>query len=302
VVVGRVAFLAAEAAPVGASAGTDHEGNYSLSGIRYGTSTTFEVTPSGDSRRFEPAFKTITLSRGNPVQNEVDERVLGVREIWNDPARVTVKADGSMKSILLDIEKVNAEMQRLRVDTSEFERSVAALTIYLDRPLTIRNYFTDPGELAQHEYDRRVMEWNEKVKTVSTELERKQVRITNEYRMMMGRRALLIDDRLVKTARGHCEEMQRLGYFSHFSPVPERRTPDLRAKLEGYEGSAISENIHRGSGAPEGAHNGWTHSSGHHRNLLQRFWTEMGTGQSGNTWTQNFGRTKPKEFPEEEEK
>jgi uncharacterized protein YkwD len=90
--------------------------------------------------------------------------------------------------------------------------------------------------------------------------------------------------------------MGRLGYFSHFSPIPERKTPDLRAKIEGYKGSAISENIHRGRGTPEGAHDGWIHSSGHHRNLLRRFWTEMGTGRSGNIWTQNFGRTKLKDF------
>jgi uncharacterized protein YkwD len=64
----------------------------------------------------------------------------------------------------------------------------------------------------------------------------------------------------------------------------------------------VSENIHRGSGSPEGAHNGWVHSSGHHRNILQKLWTEMGTGQAGRYWTQNFGRTKPMTFDENTEK
>jgi uncharacterized protein YkwD len=44
-----------------------------------------------------------------------------------------------------------------------------------------------------------------------------------------------------------------------------------------------------GSSDAQGAHNGWIHSSGHHRNILMPGWSEMGTGQSGRYWTQNFG-------------
>src|SRR5712691_333191 len=54
-----------------ANAVSDLQGNYVLPGIRYGTSTTFKVTPTVGGHQFTPAFKTITLSTGNPVQNEV---------------------------------------------------------------------------------------------------------------------------------------------------------------------------------------------------------------------------------------
>jgi uncharacterized protein YkwD len=171
--------------------------------------------------------------------------------------------------------------------------------MYIGRTLTIRTFFRDEQEAARLEYDRRVLEWNAAVETMATKLERRQVLVTNQYRMMLGRRALWLDDILVKTARGHSDEMAREGYFSHFSPHPERRTPDLRAKLEGYKGNAVSENIHRGAGMPEGAHFGWIHSSGHHRNLLRPLWTQMGVGMVANYWTQMFGRTKLKTFPEE---
>ena len=56
-----------------------------------------------------------------------------------------------------------------------------------------------------------------------------------------------------------------------------------------------------GNTTPEGSHQGWCHSSGHHRNLLMPQWTEMGTGHHGAFMTQNFGRaprwsvTDPKE-------
>ncbi|TAK66249.1 MAG: T9SS type A sorting domain-containing protein, partial [Bacteroidetes bacterium] len=50
---------------------TDQQGNYSIGGINYGSSTTFRVIPQKEDSKFLPAFKGITLSTGNPVQNEV---------------------------------------------------------------------------------------------------------------------------------------------------------------------------------------------------------------------------------------
>lgn len=58
-------------APLTVFAVTDVQGNYVLPRLRYGASTTFKVTPAAEGHQFEPAFKTITLSTGNPVQNEV---------------------------------------------------------------------------------------------------------------------------------------------------------------------------------------------------------------------------------------
>ena len=61
-----------ESAPLKACATTDAEGNYTVSNLRYGSGTTFTVTPSLGVRQFDPTFKTITLSANSPVQNEVD--------------------------------------------------------------------------------------------------------------------------------------------------------------------------------------------------------------------------------------
>ncbi len=60
-----------EAPPMSACAVTDNQGNYVLAKLRYGTSTTFKVIPTIAGHQFTPAFKTITLSTGSPVQNEV---------------------------------------------------------------------------------------------------------------------------------------------------------------------------------------------------------------------------------------
>jgi hypothetical protein len=208
-----------------------------------------------------------------------------------------MKPDAALEALLAEAKAAGDAMRGLGADPSDFEKAVAGLAIYVGPVLGIREIFLDATERDLLGYDRKVMEHNRTAEVSSTPLERRQVEITNEYRLMMGRRALVLDDRLVRSARGHSDEMSKEGYFSHFSPHPERRTPDLRAKLCGYTGVPMSENIHAGSGDPETAHRGWLHSSGHHRNILQKFWTEMGTGQGGRYWTQNFGRTALKEFP-----
>ncbi len=117
--------------------------------------------------------------------------------------------------------------------------------------------------------------------------ERKQVAITNQYRMLMGRDALEIHLCLVESARGHSNEMTQLGYFAHESPVERNRTPSDRARNAGYEGGA-AENISMGSVSAQATHDAWYNSSGHHRNILGNH-RAMGSGLDGQHWTQNFG-------------
>lgn len=153
--------------------------------------------------------------------------------------------------------------------------------------------------LLERMRDLRVEDWNDRILKDPTPLEKgkgkrpngeeeKQVEITNRYRVMMGRHALEIHPCLVESARGHSEEMTRLNYFEHESPVPENRTPSDRAKNAGYAGGA-AENISLGSVSPQATHDAWYNSSGHHRNILGREHLAMGSGLDGQHWTQNFG-------------
>jgi hypothetical protein len=62
----------------------------------------------------------------------------------------------------------------------------------------------------------------------------------------------------------------------------------MRAARDGYGGSC-SENIAR-AGSPEGAHQGWYSSSGHHRNMLGRHRViGLGRSKGGGFWTEMFG-------------
>jgi hypothetical protein len=180
--------------------------------------------------------------------------------------------------------------------------------------------------------------YNPARREVADDREWNQVRITNEYRMMMGYtaivqpggasydaidkesvvkildaatitkvsplRALRIDNRLVKAARGHSIDMGKRGFFAHEAPANpatgEGPTgPAERMRKQGYNGFGFSENIATASD-PMTAHVMWCHSSGHHRNILSG-WTDLGSGVAGKGFTQNFGTgggARPEIYPD----
>ena len=135
--------------------------------------------------------------------------------------------------------------------------------------------------------------WQKKDKNADPEKvpnseEEQQVRVTNEYRRMLGRCALAWNPKIQAAAQGHSDWMSLTGTFSHFETDPERKTPVDRLRLADYSGGG-SENCSLGDAGAEGAHVGWLHSSGHHRNILVATHREMASAIAGIYWTQNFG-------------
>ena len=225
-----------------------------------------------------------------PVKLEVDERVQAVREAWDSSARARPKRDREIEGLLDKAETMLIDFEFIGGDGGEFGRRVENVSRYLDRDLTVQNWFVSDADLELLEYNDGVMANNREVESVATDPERRQVEITNEYRIMFGHRhAVRINDQLTLAARGHSEDMSRIGFFAHESPVEGKRHPQDRVRAAGYPLWGCSENIHMGSGEPLGAHKSWIGSSGHHRNILSKDWREMGTGRSGVYWTQNFG-------------
>ncbi len=232
--------------------------------------------PSADARKRERLLARLEAARkaaldaifdestyrnedhGRSGQANVDEKVEAVRAAWGPV--LTLLAQDAVK-----VEKLPAAKR------SAFLASAA-----------------EGWEAAvrQHVLDRATLRKNETLRG-ATDLEREQVRLTNEYRIVMGRPALELEERLVRCAREHSAEMTRLNYFAHESPTKERKTPSDRARLAGVTG-AVGENIAKGYDSPARAHDGWLHSAGHHRNILREGWHRMGAGKDGSHWTQNY--------------
>lgn len=134
----------------------------------------------------------------------------------------------------------------------------------------------------------RILGENEKIaeKANVPKEEREGIRELNEWRLLLGLNALLIDPKLCDASRGHSEDMNKHGFFAHQSPLPGKTTPWDRAAKAGTKASG--ENIFMGSSSPQSANKGWFYSPGHHKNMFKASHTYIGLGRYQGHWTQMF--------------
>jgi hypothetical protein len=227
-------------------------------------------------------------NHGAAGQGEVDLLVAAVREAWDHPVQFARRFSPELDRACSGLEEVLAYGEPAGFAAPAELTNVSAwldsLSPRFDRePLGIGG--------AQHDWNRAVLEWHAtELPTSADESERACMDATNAYRLMMGKTILEIDERLVRAARKHSQEMVDLGYFAHESPVAENRSPGLRCAREGYSGGGAENIAIAGDG--RGAFDAWYSSSGHHRNMLGGH-RQFGIGRAGEfpgrTFTQNFG-------------
>jgi uncharacterized protein YkwD len=225
------------------------------------------------------------------VQAEVDRLAGEVRALWASPGGELLEKDGDLVGLREEIRHLTSLL-----GSSEGPDPEKALLDHVDAAIDMRHYDGNGSGIIDHWAS--VSAHNDSILAAGemSQHERDCYTATNEYRVMMGLKAVMADPKLVQCARGHSIEMHELNYFSHTSPTEGRRSPGDRAQLAGWGGS-VSENIARGSEDGFGVVVQWCHSSGHHRNILGRRWTHLGVGRAPEAafWTQNFatGRAKP---------
>jgi uncharacterized protein YkwD len=105
--------------------------------------------------------------------------------------------------------------------------------------------------------------------------ERQLFDLVNEERTQRGVAALEWDERLVPVARAHSEEMFKLKYFSHDSPVAG--SPFDRLKAAGITYSRAGENLAYAQSVAV-AHRALMDSPGHRENILRPEFTRIGIG------------------------
>lgn len=107
------------------------------------------------------------------------------------------------------------------------------------------------------------------------EAERQLFELVNQERVARGLRPLQVDPRLVPVARAHAEEMFRLKYFGHVSPVTG--TPFDRLALVQIRYQRAGENLAYAQSVAV-AHRGLMESPGHRENILRPEFTRLGVG------------------------
>jgi len=105
--------------------------------------------------------------------------------------------------------------------------------------------------------------------------ERELFDLVNDERTQRGVAALVWDDRLVPVSRAHSEEMFKLKYFSHDSPVAG--SPFDRLKAAGVIYSRAGENLAYAQSVSV-AHRALMDSPGHRENILRPEFSRMGIG------------------------
>ena len=236
------------------------------------------------------------------TQKEVERLVGELEELWRGerPVKLSKKVRAALEDVQWGVETL-ADLDREAAPPEWIRPWVTGLDPELEA-VGMPELGLDAKERSRLRDWRTILRFNEERGTAALE-DRKgekqsrpdraaldQVRITNEYRLMLGRRPLLWNPRLQLAARGHSDYMARNGILSHFEDKdPERREPSQRARLAGY-GHFQAENCSFGLPSPQEAHRAWTTSPGHHRNIVLASHTEMASSLSGAYWTQKFGR------------
>jgi uncharacterized protein YkwD len=109
--------------------------------------------------------------------------------------------------------------------------------------------------------------------------------ILNERRVIIGLRPYLLAEKLCAACAQHSEEMVKMKYFSHESPVPANKGFGDRVRNAGFDGNGSGECIYAGGAAPAAAHTGWWYSDGHRLILYATGSTAQGIAKFATTWT-----------------
>jgi uncharacterized protein YkwD len=214
------------------------------------------------------AFKRADYTAERPI----------VEQMWKIyfPDMTAAGGDPKVTEAAARLSEIEQRLGAIGEKTEDISGKLSTLAQDMDR---IAKWELMPGD------DAAIMQKNYMVKDQLSAEEYKLVVMTNEYRVMMGRKAVEINVKLCKAARGHSTDMKEKGFFSHDSPVPGKQTYQMRAAKEGT--FAGSENIARTGPRAEDAFWGWFTSDGHHKNMMAP-WKQIGVGNNGEMWTENF--------------
>ena len=110
---------------------------------------------------------------------------------------------------------------------------------------------------------------------------------TNASRAAAGLPALKVSAALEASADLKNKEMERLGYFGHFSP--KGGSPWRFFKRAGYDYKAAAENLAEGHTDIEQLQSSWMKSRQHRQNILSRRYTEIGAAVNRGVVVVHFG-------------
>jgi uncharacterized protein YkwD len=111
---------------------------------------------------------------------------------------------------------------------------------------------------------------------INRSFESEVIQLINQERGKEGLAPLSEQSQLTQAARLHSQDMACNQFFSHLSP--ENGDVADRVTAQGYQYSAIGENIAGGYSSPASVVEGWMNSTGHRANIMSGTYTQVGVG------------------------
>jgi len=227
-------------------------------------------------------------------QQKVNRLVALVREVWLKPSRALGSMKSRIRSMFDKFDGAGALLSGIGSQAGAAqEQAVTELTARLDKALDIRSFGYNDTDEEQIEQGAQIQQSNARKQTSGSKQDKLLLRLTNDYRLMMGLLPLALNDRLMTCARRHSEYMKKTGRFAHVDRGhTDGATPLMRARKAGYV-DLVGENILMGASIENAAQalDGWQNSAGHHRNMLLPKYMSLGVGRAGVYWTQVFGHS-----------
>lgn len=213
---------------------------------------------------------------------QVREWIGALARIGTDPAGAWIEADAGLARDALRLSRADAALgngDRAAAMREAFRAKAGDEAVFraIDPYRTLRaKVDAENAELKLGESERALLD------------------LTATYRLRLGRAPLRWDDRLEEAARQHSDEMEKLGYFSHVSPVAKYATLTKRMELAGFRSAWVGENLALGNDPPPDILLALQDSPGHHRNLAFAEYSRVAIARTGEHWTMCFGG-EPKE-------
>lgn len=109
----------------------------------------------------------------------------------------------------------------------------------------------------------------------------------NAVRAARGVAPVAESPKLTAAAMAHARDMERRGYYSHYSRDGSK--PSMRAKRKGYRYCFMTENIAMGERTLGQILKLWQQSPDHYKNMTHRKARDFGLGYSGQYWVMMLG-------------
>jgi uncharacterized protein YkwD len=227
-------------------------------------------------------------------QARVDQLILkknkgSVQEIWEQGNAMPARPDAAIaREIELARKLGDKYLHDLGEDPDDKDLEPVAFAAFLPTGMaTLRSLTLSQEEQDACKWNRAVEKYNESLQDPAvTADEKAHTKIVNEYREMLGLRAMFLDARLCRAAKKHsgvCSAAKKIWHEGSDG------SPTSRVKAEEFP-AAAGENVCMGYASGDTWWQGWYQASDHHRNALRPEYNCFGYGYSGNVGTENLAQ------------